>query len=323
MNSTMNIGKRGISRSATMLMATILLFVSQTIAQADEQPIIDIHAHGSFPGGDAEQEMAAELAEMDAAGISLRVVGLTTPENVTIWSAGPRDRLLISVMMVCPKNTSAPWYLCFPDSGGMPDLKWLREQLENGTVRAFHELLFNFDGSLPGDPKMDPYWALAAEFDVPVGVHTNSGPPPGMSARSHPGCCPNFNAASGNPKHLRAVLEKYPTLRIWLQHVGTDMNFEDEVWQQTMSLMQDFDNVYADLSILNSVFPLEQYEATLNRLIKAGFGDRIMFGSDGMSSKAVFERLGSLDSISQKQKRAILFDNAARFLRLEKQFQAE
>jgi hypothetical protein len=34
------------------------------------------------------------------------------------------------------------------------------------------------------------------------------------------------------------------------------------------------------MSILNSVSPAETHEAELKRLIDAGFGDRILFGSD-------------------------------------------
>jgi hypothetical protein len=54
--------------------------------------------------------------------------------------------------------------------------------------------------------------------------------------------------------------------------------------------------------------------------VEAGFGKRVMFGSDQMVWPGVIERaieaVDSADFLSDAQKRDILYDNAARFLRL-------
>jgi predicted TIM-barrel fold metal-dependent hydrolase len=54
--------------------------------------------------------------------------------------------------------------------------------------------------------------------------------------------------------------------------------------------------------------------------VEAGFGKRVMFGSDQMVWPGVIERaieaIESAEFLSEAQKRDILYNNAARFLRL-------
>src|SRR5688572_31244838 len=52
-------------------------------------------------------------------------------------------------------------------------------------------------GVSPNDPRMEPYWALAEELDVPVGLHTGLAPP-----NTPFGCCPKFRNSFGNPALL-------------------------------------------------------------------------------------------------------------------------
>ena len=85
----------------------------------------------------------------------------------------------------------------------------------------------------------------------------------------------------GNPALLRPVLKRHPRLRLLLQHVGAggepgNVPFDNE----TLAVLADHATVYVDMSILNSDTPADVHEAKLRRLIDAGFGDRIMFGSD-------------------------------------------
>jgi predicted TIM-barrel fold metal-dependent hydrolase len=104
-----------------------------------------------------------------------------------------------------------------------------------------------------------------------------------------------------------------------LQHVGTGgpavLPFNTEI----DALLKEHSTVYFDMSILNSVAPAETHEAELKRLIDSGFGDRIMFGSDTRPAAPILRRLENIAWLTEKQRRAILYDNAARFLRLDAQ----
>ena len=57
------------------------------------------------------------------------------------------------------------------------------------------------------------------------------------------------------------------------------------------------------------------------RLVEAGFGERIMFGSDQMqwpgAIEVAIEAVESAPFLTADQKRDIFYNNAVRFLRLE------
>jgi uncharacterized protein len=74
------------------------------------------------------------------------------------------------------------------------------------------------------------------------------------------------------------------------------------------------------------LIPKKEFYIYLERLVNAGFGKHIMFGSDNMVWPQAIERgiQAIIDPpfLSAIQKHDILFNNAARFLRLtEKQIQ--
>jgi uncharacterized protein len=281
------------------------------------QPIIDVHRHASWPGADDAEARATLLAQMDTAGIVLSLVYINEPSDVREWLQAAPGRILGGPAMPCPPTPQEPHYRCFPETNGWPDIAWLEREMAAGRIGILGELLFVYTGDHPDGARMRPYWALAAKYDVPVAIHINRGPPPGTGPRSDPRCCPGFNGEMGNPALLRPILERHPGLRILLQHVGPPgpLIFDDE----TRALLTDHRTVYFDMSIINSTLSSEAHEAELKRLIDAGFGDRIMFGSDTRPATPILRRLESIEWLAPMQRAAILYDNAARFLRLDAQ----
>src|SRR6185436_12156124 len=66
---------------------------------------------------------------------------------------------------------------CFPNgTNDFPDLSWLRAQVTAGRIRVFGEFGPQYLGIPPNDPRLEPYYALAEELDVPVGIHFGLGP---------------------------------------------------------------------------------------------------------------------------------------------------
>lgn len=283
------------------------------------EPVIDVHRHASWPGADDAAARAEALAEMDANGIVLALLSINEPGDVAGWLEAAPGRFIGGPAMPCPVTRAAPHYRCFADSGGWPDLAWLEREMRRGRIRLLGEMLFVYAGVRPNDPRMAPYWALAARYDVPVAIHINRGPPPDSRVRRDGACCPNFDGEMGNPALLRPVLERHPGLRLILQHVGAgrapdSLPFDAE----TFALLRDYPMVSLDMTILNSVAPAEAHERELRRLIDAGYGDRIMFGTDGQPAGPILHRLEAIAWLSAEQRRAILYDNAARFLRLDR-----
>jgi len=227
------------------------------------------------------------------------------------WKESAPGQFIIGPAFPCTDGTHPRMYPCFKENNGWPDLGWLRNEYKQARMSVMGEMIYVYYGISPDDQQLDPYFKLAEELSIPVGVHAAPGPPP---RGRMPGCCPNFDEKMGNPLLLKPVLEKYPDLRIWLMHGG-----EIDYHQQAVELMIAYPNVYADLSVLNSVMPQELHAKLLRSFIEAGLEDRIMFGSDNMPVGPIIERLESFEFLSDQQWRKILYENAAEFFGLSEE----
>ena len=79
--------------------------------------------------------------------------------------------------------------------------------------------------------------------------------------------------------------------------------------------------MYVDLAEINWMIPRAEFHEYLRRLMQAGFGKRLMFGSDQMNWPAAIgiavESIESAEFLTEDEKRDIFYNNAARFLRLD------
>lgn len=250
-------------------------------------------------------------SELEAHNVVAAALFITGPEDIALYRSDEQSRLLLSPMFPCPALTpERKW--CFVDSAGaMPDAEWLERQLASGAFVGIGELVFNYAGIPPDSPLMADFWSLAAKHDVIAFVHSGRGPGEGQGPRRYEGCCAGYNPDYGNPELLRPVLRRHSGLRIILGHVGFDYVAE------TVALMRDFPNVYADMSVLNSVGPRELHDSSLRALVEAGFADRIVLGSDDQAYAPIIERIEGAPFLTPTQRRGIYYDNAARLLRLD------
>ncbi|HSD16271.1 MAG TPA: amidohydrolase family protein [Thermomonas sp.] len=186
----------------------------------------------------------------------------------------------------------------------------LRRLHAAGQLAVFGETGIQYRGHRPDDPRYEPYFALAEELDVPVGLHMGEGPP---AAARFPGY-ETYRVDVGQPLLLENMLRKHPKLRIYVMHYGSP--FVD----QMIAMMFTYPNLYVDVSCNNWAFPRTQFHDALKRMVDAGLGKRILFGSDQMNwPDAIGEAIASIETapfLSAEQKRDILYNNAARFLRL-------
>lgn len=289
------------------------------LASPSEQraPILDVHRHAPPVGSDDQAARRKALQSMDRNNIVQSVLYINEPSDVRDWANAGRNRFIASVALPCWRNRDDSYY-CFPRTGGWPDLHWLEHELAAKRIRALGELLFNYSGVRPDDPRMWPYWKLAAKYDVPVFVHTGMGPGPGQGPREDQNCCVAYDPSLGNPALLRPILKKYPKLRIALAHYGAGSPPQYPYFhKEALALLRDYPSVYVDLTVVSSLAPTDYYAAELRGLIDAGFGDRIMFGTDGLPPEPIIQRLTAVSWMTAQQRRDILYNNAARFLRLQ------
>ena len=157
---------------------------------------------------------------------------------------------------------------------------------------------------------MDSYFALAEELDIPVAIHMGTGGS-GRANISEP----KFRGSMGDPLLLEGLLARHPKLRVQVMHAGYPMI------DNMLTLLQANSHVYVDVAGLIWSYPIKEVNRYIERLVDAGFEDRVMFGTDQLIWPKLMAYSISIiqnaDYLTPQQKRDILYNNAARFLRLE------
>jgi hypothetical protein len=123
-----------------------------------------------------------------------------------------------------------------------------------------------------------------------------------------------YRAALHSPLTLEPVLVRHPKLRVWVMHAGFPM------LDDMLAVLYAHPQVYVDTGVIVFTQPRAAFYRYLQGLVDAGFAKRVMFGSDQMVWPGVIERsiavINEAPFLTAAQKRDILYDNAARFLRL-------
>ena len=196
--------------------------------------------------------------------------------------------------------------------GGMQSLEALQSQFDAGMLDVIAELAPFYDGKLANDPDIMPYFALAESLDIPLGFHVLPGGPNGGKYLLQQ--LAGMRAKNANPMQLEEALVAHPGARVYVMHGG---------WpyvEDMKALLYAHPQLYLDISVLNWLLPVSELHAFLESLVDAGFGDRIMFGSDQMvwpQTIAIgIDAVNSATFLSREQKADIFYNNAARFLRL-------
>ncbi|MGI8561032.1 MAG: amidohydrolase family protein [Luteimonas sp.] len=189
-------------------------------------------------------------------------------------------------------------------------LQEMRRLHAEGRLEVFAEVTAQYRGVRADDPRYEPYFALAEELDIPVGLHLGEGPP---AAARFPGY-ETYRASLTSPFQLEEVLRRHPRLRLYVMHYASPL--VDEM----IAMMFTHPNLYVDVSCNDWSFPRAQFHDALKRMVDAGFEKRILFGSDQMYwPGAIGEAIKAIETapfLDDGQKRDILYHNAARFLRL-------
>lgn len=85
--------------------------------------------------------------------------------------------------------------------------------------------------------------------------------------------------------------------------------------------MYQYPQLYGDVSTITWIIPQSAFYDYLQRLIKAGLGKRLMFGSDQMRWPEMIgegiETIREADFLTHEQKRDILYNNATRFFQMD------
>lgn len=188
----------------------------------------------------------------------------------------------------------------------------LREFHASGRVAVLGEVINQYAGIEPGDARFEPYLAVAEELDIPVQIHIGPGPP-GAPYLGFTG----YRARLHSPLTLEEALIRHPGLRVYVAHAGWPM------LDDTLALLWTHPRVHVDVGIISFGIPTAEFHRYLRVIVEAGFAQRVMFGSDSMvwpgAIEPAIKSITHADFLTDDQKRAILYENAARFLRLDRE----
>lgn len=294
----------------------LVLAVNAGFAQENELPIIDIHLHAyeAVPPGvaaswagemeaqalqspeSAQQHLQQVLAQMKKNNVVLALTSSTSLRAIQTWKKAAPGKFIGGVQT---------------DDEGMPIVSTdsLIELKNMGAIEVFGELGFQYFGIRPDDPRIDPYYAAAEQHQIPVCLHTGLGPPGAPHSFA-----PDFRTTLGKPTLFEPVLVKYPKLKAFLAHAGWPYLSE------TKAMMYIYPDLYVDIGVLAWVLPKKAFYSALKQLTDAGFGKRIMFGTDQMiwpgAIDLAVKTVRNTPFLSDEEKRDILYNNAARFLEL-------
>ncbi len=281
-------------------------------------PVIDVHLHAyeSIPPNfkaswagepnarelsspeDAQEHLRMVIQEMKRHNIKLAITSSTSLEALENWTSEAPGLFLTGIQT----NKGRP--ILSPDS--------LKLYHENDRVHILGELGLQYHGLAPDDPIMEQYYQVAEEYGIPVCLHTGLGPPGGPHSFA-----PKFRTTLGKPTLFETVLVRHPNLKAFLAHAGYPYI------QETIAMMYIYPELYADLGVLAWALPKKAFYATLKQLMDAGFGKRIMFGSDQMlwpgAISIAIETINEAPFLSESERRDILYNNAARFLELSEE----
>ena len=322
-----------------MRIATIALGIVIGGASARAQPrlpIIDMHLHAHrladyggggpvcasdrsiiFRGVDPREGITGEMARSAKICASLvpaavsdsanlrEVLALLRRHNIFAVATGPLD--LVRAWHSAAPDRIIPAH-AFGDADSTPPAEF-RRLIRSGELALLAEVSPQYDGLSLDHASFEPYFALAEELDVPVGVHLGEGPY-GAPYWSNP----KYRARLTSPFQIEEVLLRHPKLRIYVMHYASPL--VDEM----ISVMYAHPQVYVDLAGNNWQYPRRYMYSQLKRFLDAGLGKRIMWGSDQMVWPKTIEiaiaAIADAPFLTREQKRDIFYNNAARFLRL-------
>jgi predicted TIM-barrel fold metal-dependent hydrolase len=303
---------------------------------SERPPVLDVHHHAmdeSFPGMGPMCPNTSAFTASDPATQEAPFGWIQEECTPKLYPAAPGEYVKDVVAEMERLNVTA---VVFGDSAGVQ--KWLdaapgrvipgrsfnqglqpgvrvpldelRESFTTGGFKVMGEIGLQYEGLSPSDPSVDEYFALAEELDIPVAIHMGTG----GSGRANV-AMRSFRGSMGDPLLLEELLARHPKLRVQVMHAGYPMI------DNMLTLLQANSHVYVDVAGLIWSYPLREVNRYIERLVVAGFADRVMFGTDQLGWPGLMAYSISLiqnaDYLTPRQKRAILYDNAAQFLRLD------
>jgi predicted TIM-barrel fold metal-dependent hydrolase len=315
----------------TNIAIRVLLVISVSApvwAQRPPERVIDMHVH-AYPANWVRNVLGARAgpgdrlpdppnpitgkrsgAETDAQLRSAILEAMKRHHIVKAIASGPLN-IVYQWKEAAPDVVIGSPLFPIPKLAPYPSPEQLRADYSSGRLGALGEVTAIYDGFSPSDMKFDEYYRIAEQMGIPVGIHTGIGIP-----EASYGCCPGFRIGLANPLNVEDLVVRHPKIKLYIMHAGYPY------LDAALALMNAYPGVYADLAAIDWLLPRAEFQAYLQKLMRAGMGKRLMFGTDEIVWPDAFgvaiDNINSADFLTPAEKSDIFYNNAARFLGLEK-----
>lgn len=276
-------------------------------------PVIDLHLHCYV---EIEPEVPVAFAQRPESAALLSPASAEEHRDRTLAEMDRHD--VVRALVSGSEKAVRQWHEAAPGrfiggiglgEDGLPEASASEfENLVNeGVMGVLGELGLQYRGISPADDRLTDYYDFLERSGVPLALHTGLGPPGGPHTFA-----PRFRVTLGRPTLLEPVMAVRPGLKAWLMHAGWPY-LED-----TLAMLYMYPGLYVDIGVLAWALPEKVFHDYLERLVDTGFEDRVLFGTDQMvwpeSIGIAVRTVQETPFLTNEQRRAILYDNAVRFL---------
>jgi len=264
--------------------------------------IIDCHVHLNNYHEDQVETIAACLDDLNHAMRLNRVDIALILTSYTVTPGRPSTRRVVEAT----RDQRHLYVIAGLDFHNFhPDhLVELRDYVQAGKVRGL-KLYPGYQPFFPNDPKWAPAYAFAAEYRIPVMIHSgDTYSPQGKVKFSH-------------PLHVDEVAVDHPDVNFVICHIGNP-------WiRDCMEVVYKNANCYTDISGLvlgqfNDRFESYMRKQVQEMLLYGVEPENVLFGTDWpISSMESYQQFMRELAIPERDKRRILAENALRLFRLD------
>lgn len=266
--------------------------------------IVDCHTHLINYQDETTEDLAGCLARMQATMRRNRVDVSMVLTSYKVTPGRPSTRAVIEATRHLPNIhvVAGLSWKTFCDE----DVVELRGMLEAGEIKGL-KLYPGYEPFYPADPKLEPAYRLAEEFDVPVMIHSgDTYSPTGKVKYSH-------------PLNVDEVAVDFPKVRFLICHLGNPW------FRDCMEVVYKNENVYTDISGLTLGDFTDRFEAYMRQQLKEmllwGVNPRkVLFGTDWpLATVESYLQFMEELKLPPKDRELMLWENAAALFKLEVQ----
>jgi predicted TIM-barrel fold metal-dependent hydrolase len=264
--------------------------------------IIDCHTHVNHYADESVDALPTCLDQLLTAMRRNRIDQSLILTSYKISPGRPSTRAVVEATRHLP-NVHVVAGICW-STFSEPQVDELRGLLQNREIKGL-KLYPGYEPFYPADPKLEPAYRLAEEFDVPVMIHTgDTYSPTGKVKYSH-------------PLHVDEVAVDFPRVKFLICHLGNPW------FRDCMEVVYKNDNVFTDISGLTLGQFTDRFEAYMRQQLKEMIlwgvnPNKVLYGTDWpLATMESYRQFMDELHLPDRDKDLMLFENAAALFKLD------